>query len=76
MLLEVGNIGQMTLKKGQQATTKDLYQVQETWKFFFLTYIQLCVLTLFLKCPKSCQSVRWQHITQRYTFQFSFHDFT
>ena len=23
--------------------TKDLYQVQETWKLFFLTYIQLCV---------------------------------
>ena len=23
---------------------KDLYQVQETWKFFFLTHIQLCVL--------------------------------
>ena len=26
------------------AESKDLYQVQETWKFFFLTYIQLCVL--------------------------------
>ena len=24
---------------------KDLYQVQETWKFFFLTYIQLYVPT-------------------------------
>ena len=24
---------------------KDLYQVQETWKFFFLTYIQLGLLT-------------------------------
>ena len=22
---------------------KDLYQVQETWKLFFLTHIQLCV---------------------------------
>ena len=27
--------------------TKDLYQVQETWKFFFLTHIQLCVNSLF-----------------------------
>ena len=26
------------------ATTKDLYQVQETWKFFFLKQIQLYVL--------------------------------
>ena len=24
--------------------SKDLYQVQETWKFFFLTHIQSCVL--------------------------------
>ena len=35
--------------------TKDLYQVQETWKYFYLTYIQLCVLKPILKCPKSCQ---------------------
>ena len=26
---------------------KDLYQVQETWKFFFLTHIQLCANSLF-----------------------------
>ena len=25
---------------------KDLYQVQETWKFFFLTHIRLCVLAI------------------------------
>ena len=25
--------------------TKDLYQVQETWKFFFLTHIPLCVIS-------------------------------
>ena len=26
---------------------KIFYQVQETWKFFFLTHIQLCVNSLF-----------------------------
>jgi hypothetical protein len=34
---------------GQRLTEhkgKDLYQVQETWKFFFLTHIQLFVLVI------------------------------
>ena len=31
---------------------KDLYQVQETWKFFFLTYIQLCVPTPIFRMSK------------------------
>ena len=32
---------------------KDLYQVQETWKFFFLTYIQLCVPTPISRMSKT-----------------------
>ena len=31
---------------------KDLYHVQETWKFFFLTYIQLCVPTPIFRTSK------------------------
>ena len=33
--------GRKAVRKGDgMAYSKDLYQVQETWKFFFLTYIQ------------------------------------
>ena len=31
-------------QEGLSAVSKDLHQVQETWKFFFLTHIQFCEL--------------------------------
>ena len=36
-----------TVTKLEYNKSKDLYQVQETWKFFFLTHIHLCVNSLF-----------------------------
>ena len=35
-----------------RALSKDLYQVQETWTFFFLTYIQFCVPTPIFRMSK------------------------
>ena len=39
-------------KKTVSTAYKDLYQVQETWKFFFLTHIQLCVPIAYFGSPK------------------------
>ena len=40
------------LESSGDGKVKDLYQVQETWKFFFLTYIQLCVPTPIFRMSK------------------------
>ena len=36
----------------KMVNSKDLYQVQETWKLVFLTYIQLCLLKPIFRMSK------------------------
>ena len=55
--------------------TKDLYQVQETLKFFFLTYIQLCVPTPIFRMSKvlldgSTQLAKGYHFAQKFSKYF------
>ena len=51
---------------------KDLYQVQETLKFFFLTYIQLRVATPIFRMSKVLSD---GSTYVKDSFQFSSHDF-